>query len=193
MKKTIFLLGALIALQNLTSCTMFVPNPPTSGPCTFTIPEPANYACYIDHTGTGRKIKLMINVVTQFVNPQNGGPNYIDYDDKSITIDPSVTSFPITLTVNVPSSPNAYVCQTNIQGVECSTCANTYSLPTEIPYGSCPTTIVPNPIPGNPPNYLAALPRWNSGSKFSNYHTSETLVKASRIPNVPNSCNCFVQ
>jgi hypothetical protein len=191
MKKAILILGTALALMPFTSCTTFVPNPPTAGPCTFTIREPANYACYINKAGTGRKIKLNINIVTQFINPNNTGPNYLDYDDKSITIDPSVTPFPITLTVNVPNSPNAYICQTNIQAVECSTCANTWSIPTEQPYGDCPTTTILNPP--SPPSYLAALPRWNAPSSFQHYRPTETLNVATRIFNVPNSCGCTVQ
>jgi hypothetical protein len=187
--KKLFLLGvSVIIIFAFSKCTTFTPNPPAAGPCTFTIYPPAKYECYLNHAGTGRKIILFINLTTRFINPNNTGPQYLDYADSSITIDPSVTPFPVTLTLNAPSG--YFVANLYMQGTECSPCANGTSIPDEIPYGDCPQVTITST---NPWTYRAALPRWEGDYRFQKYQPTATLDGCPRTTNLPNSCGCTVQ
>lgn len=189
-RKTLLLLLLGSVTFSFPNCTT-IPDPPTTEVlCTFTITEPKDYNCYIDQAGTGRKIKMFINVVTKYIDPNSNTSNTIGWDDKSIIIDPSATPFPVTITARVPiNSSSLSVIDVNMEGVECSTCANGYSLPTETPYGQCPSTIITTTTPWS---YRAAKPRWSGTRTLRNPPATLTVNPLERIPNVPNSCGCTV-
>ena len=97
-------------------------------------------------------------------------------------------SFPVSVVAKIPSK-YVWGCEVNIQGTECSECANGYSDPREST-GNCGAYVYTT----SPLTYRAAKPRWQSFTGFgtSNISTATTNI-ADRMPNVPNSCGCTVQ
>src|SRR5690349_1678558 len=108
--------GSIICILLLDGCRTIPKNNPTYSSCTFTIPEPLDYECYRHKDGSGGKIQLSINVVTKYANPVNNGPNLVDLDDQSITFDPSVNSFPVTIAALIPDDGTPWSCYINIKG-----------------------------------------------------------------------------
>lgn len=83
-KIAVKLVFSLIILIFLASCSPPLPPkpPPSAGPVTFVIYEPANNNCYARHQGPGvptTKIKLKIFLKTEYINPRNSGADFIDY------------------------------------------------------------------------------------------------------------------
>lgn len=190
LKPARLLLIILSASLGISSCATFPQSPPAAGPVTYTIQQPLDYNCYLNHAGTGRKIKLYINVITKFFIPTGPNAGYNIYADNDLIVDPSVTPFPITITVDAPSteSDSFYLTEVNIQGEECSTCANGWGYGGDQPSLCAPFTDATT----NPVSYRAAKPRWNKVYTFPAYHTAENLPSADRIMNVPNTCGCTV-
>jgi hypothetical protein len=182
-------LCGIIALITLFGCKTLPSPPPDHSPCTFTIPAPLNYDCYLNTAGTGRKIKLSINLITRYANLNNSGPNMVELSDQTVTFDPSVNSFPVTIVADIPNTSYPWTCEVNIQGTECSTCASSYSDPRESnsPNMGCYANVVPG---SSPFVYYAAKPRWQKAQSGDNYTATFTMRAAERITNVPNSCTC---
>ncbi len=190
--KNIFirLIFPFVVLIFFSKCKPLPPQPPPSaGPVTFVIYEPANNNCYARHQGSGvptTKIKLAIFIKTKYINPRNAGADYITYDEKPpVIFDPAVDTWPISIIANAPNK-NPWYCEVNIQGIECAECANGYGLPTESS-GQCSANVFLT----TPRTYQGAKPRWQSQFTFQNYVTTANLMLylTDRIPNLPNTCN----
>jgi hypothetical protein len=161
-----------------------LPHYPSGANCTFTINQPtANYNCYTTHSGNV-PIQLRINIIINFYD----GNKLVTFDDQSTVINPATTSFPATIVAKVPNDGTAYYAEINTSGTVCSECANTYSVPDELPYGTCPNVQVSL----TPPTYRAAKPRWQSNFSYQSFSASQVVDCGGRIPNVPNSCGCTV-
>lgn len=181
----------MILVLTFSGCVNVPAPPPPATTCNFTILEPNNYSCYVRHQGAGvptTKIKLLINLTTKYVNPSNTGVDYIGYDDVNFNFDPSTMSFPVTIAAKIPSK-YVWGCEVNIQGTQCSECANGYGDPTEST-GNCGAYVYTT----SPLTYRSAIPRWQSFTGFGTTNISTAVTnKADRIPNFPNSCVCTVQ
>ncbi len=82
------------------------------------------------------------------------------------------------------------IVEVNIQGVNCSECANGWSFSQESPYSTCnPYTITTT----SPLSYLAAIPRWSEEYSIVQYEAIRDLGSTIRTYNKPNSCGCTVQ
>ncbi len=185
--KNYSLVYLIVLLFFISKCNPVPTAPATIGPTTFTIPEPQRFDCFIRHQAPGiptTKISVMINIVTYYFD----GQRQVRLDDATLTVDPNITSFPVTLTANMPNDNRPAVVEVNIQGTMCSECANTYGDPQEQPYMNCINALVGT----NPTTYRAARPRWLTGARLQNYVTNTVLDKATPITNVPNTCGCVV-
>jgi hypothetical protein len=184
------ILCSILSIYIIVSGCKFNPSTPSAfSNCVISIAEPENYQCYLNKAGTGRKIKLSINVITRYGNYNNSGPNYIDHTDQTIPFDPSVDSWPIVVNAEIPNVSGrdwAWQCEVNVLGTECSTCASGYSDPREVPNGACYANYVPG---SNPPVYYAAQPRWLALIQKVKYQSTLSILPH-RIMNLPNSCTC---
>lgn len=168
------------------------PTYPPGASCTFGIPEMPNFDCYTTKNPSGRKIKLFINIrVTFLYNSKT-----TEFDNQSISVTPMLgpsTIFPVQLAALIPNDGTPYEVEINVQGEECSTCANGYSDPAEsyFVYGNCPATTITTT---NPWTYRAAKPRWTGGRRFNSFQAAYTFAANDfyRISNTPYSCGCTV-
>jgi len=175
------LCGTVVFIQLFFGCT-HIPKVPPMASCTFTIPAPNNYECFLRKDGTGRKINLSINLITKYSNNRDIGPRMVTQSDEKVSFDVTTQTFPITIVGEIPSSKYPWECEIIIEGTECSTCASGYSSEN----GGC----FANPLNTNPVTYQAAKPRWQIVKSGDRYSAAITLSPAERITNVPNSCNC---
>jgi len=177
----------LLTAMVLNGCSTF-PGFPPAGPCVFTIQASDIPNCYTKFGGT-QKIKFFINIVTKFYDPNNGG-RVTNFDDKSITINPSTTTFPIQITANIPNQASTpFEVEVNFVGDECSTCANGASNFSETPYGVCQPVINTTTTPWTT---MAAKPRFKKDVRFSSYVATINVGTVGQILNVPNTCGCLV-
>jgi hypothetical protein len=169
-------------------CTPLPQAPSSIGPTTFMIAAPNHFDCFVSHQGQGApatKISLFINIVTYYYD----GTRKMRLDEAKLTVDPNTTTFPVSLTANMPSDGKVAVCEVNIQGTMCSECANGWSDYSEQPYSSCPNITITTT---NPSSYIAAKPRWYGDPIIQRYSTTQNIGPISQIMNVPNSCGCTV-
>jgi hypothetical protein len=182
---TVICLAIIIMLND---CKFHPSVPSRFSTCTFVIPGLQNYDCYLNKAGTGRKIKLSINLVTKYENLSNSGPNYLTESDVTIHFDPTANSFPLQINALIPNDPSTttwpWNCEVNISGEECSTCAGGYGYPGEAT-GACPAIYING---SNPPMYQAAKPQWQVKILETTYMSSFTFGAIKRNNNVPNSC-----
>lgn len=148
--------------------------------------------CYTKHQGSGVpaiKIKMHINIVIKYIEATSSRGNYITYDDKSVDFDPTLNTWPITINCYVPSS-GQFDCYLNIQGTECSECANGYGDPQDVGNLCNAYTYV-----GNPPTYQGAKPQWEDNYVYTYPFTSIDLSHPRRFTNVEGSCSngCIIQ
>jgi hypothetical protein len=186
----IFFIGMNAIFSSCNSTTF--PTYPPGASCTFGIPELPNFDCYTTKIPAGRKIKLFINIRVTFLYQSKT----TEFSNQSISVTPvpgPLTIFPAQLAALIPSDNSPYEVEVNVQGDECSTCANGYSDPAESPviYGNCPATTITTT---NPWTYRAAKPRWTGGRRFNSFQAAYTFAANDfyRILNTPYSCGCTV-
>lgn len=127
----------------------------------------------------------MINLKTYSFN----GNNKVYLDDKTLTVNPNNTSFPVTLSANMPSDGKAAYVEVVVQGLTCSECANGYGDPQEQPYANCPNMVV---FGSSPFQYIAARPQWFAVLQVPAYLPTINMYNVQRTMNVPNTCGCYV-
>ena len=185
----IFIIGFSAIFIGCNSTTF--PSYPPAGACVFSIPEPPDFECFTNKAGTGRKIKLFIEIKVYFMFQSKK----TDFRTDTIYVQPTTgpaSIFPVLLPTQIPSDNTPYEVEVNIQGEECSTCANSYSDPAEnSAYGNCVASTITTTTPWT---YRGAKPRWQGGKRFSTYNTAYTMIfqDFGRIPNIPFSCGCTV-
>jgi hypothetical protein len=176
----IMLLSTLFMINSCNSNT-FPPYPPTSAGIV-RFGEPSSFACYTKHNGT-QKIKLWVSLRCNIYDRNQR----VEFSTATMTIDPSISNFPVDINLGLPSTGRFEV-EATVHGVDCSECANGASAPDETPYANC-AYFVNNTTP---PTTRAAKPRWNGTVSYSSYQSVLNFGALPRILNVPNSCGCNV-
>jgi len=175
-----------------TGCTQ-LPGPlPANHAVTFTLQQPLNYECFVNHYVQGvpnTKIGLAIHYTVNHISANNNGPTYVSVAEGTLTFNPSTDVFPLTFTALSPVS-GPWNIVVIIEGTQCAECANGYGDQQEAS-GPC----VSYTYTGNPTTYQAAKPRWQGGAGPNNNATVQNIRAPERIPNVLNTCNidCRIQ
>lgn len=110
-------------------------------------------------------------------------------DDQTLTVNPSITPFPVTMTVKMPNEGTPAGVDLLIQGLDCSECAGGNGSGFE-PTQACDVTLVPNT---NPQEYRAAKPQWFGVVTQSEYVRTRNIGITAKYINVSNSCGCTVK
>jgi hypothetical protein len=162
-----------------------------------------DFNCFKNASNTGAKIKFTISVTSSVYWTDSDRNYYLhELDRKSVTVTPTIgfNGFPVDIWLNVSSDETDTFVEFNMQGDECSTCANGLSDNSEIPYGKCDFFQIPNSVPAS---YRAAKPRWTATGVYRyGYSTTTQTIgflnglsigpALTRIVNLPNSCGCTV-
>lgn len=182
--------GLIVLMLCFLKCTTLPKSVPTTSPTNFIIEEPELFTnCYLRYQQTGApttKISVVIYLKTSFYD----GTRKVPIDEKTLTVNPNTTPFPVTIAANMPndgSTPGEV--EVTIHGVECSECAAGHGSSME-PTQACQIALVPNT---SPQQYRAARPQWSGTLYVTSYSATRNLGHIPRMPNVSNSCGCTVQ